>query len=403
VGDLADASLARPATVGALANDADTAAARARASLAVRISRQVSRDFSLEVAFDAPAGFTMLLGTSGGGKTTVLNCIAGLERPDSGRIALGPRVLFDSASRIDVPVAERRLGYLFQNLALFPHLTIEQNVHYGILKLPVPERRERTMALLESFRIAHLLRSKPNQISGGERQRAALARSLVTDPVLLLLDEPLSALDQATKATILDDLRSWNASHRIPIVYVTHSPVEAFALGEHVVVLESGRIIASGMPQDVLRAPRNETVAQIVGFENVFDAVVCALEERQGTMLCRLGNDGRELEVPLTRAEVGSRVRIAIRAGDIIIADERPHGLSARNTFEGRVTTVRREGVTVIVTVESGLPFEVHITPAAFEELRLELNKQVWLVIKTYSCNLVEQTQQAQINSKRPR
>ena len=342
----------------------------------------------------------MLLGTSGGGKTTLLNCIAGLSRPDSGRITLGPRVMFDSSSRIDVPVAERRLGYLFQNLALFPHMTIEQNVHYGIVKLPAPERRERTMALLESFRIAHLLHSKPSQISGGERQRAALARSLVTDPVLLLLDEPLSALDQATKATILDDLRKWNASHRIPIVYVTHSPAEAFALGEHVVVLESGRIIASGMPQDVLRAPRNETVAQIVGFENVFDAVVSALEEHEGTMLCRLGNDGRELEVPLTRAEVGSHVRIAIRAGDIIIADERPHGLSARNAFEGRVTAIRREGVTVIVTVDSGLPFEVHITPAAAEELHLETGKQVWLVIKTYSCNLVEQTQQARINSK---
>ena len=175
----------------------------------------------------------MLLGPSGGGKTTILNCIAGLARPRSGRIAVASRVLFDSAERIDVPVAERRLGYLFQNLALFPHLTLEQNVQYEIKKLPARDQRERMMPLLDSFRISHLLSSKPNEVSGGERQRAALARSLVTNPALLLLDEPLNALDLATKATILDDLREWNVSHRIPILYVTHSPQEAFAVGEH--------------------------------------------------------------------------------------------------------------------------------------------------------------------------
>ncbi len=178
-------------------------------------------------------------------------------------------------------------------------------------------------------------------------------------------------------------------------MYVTHSPREAFALGERVVVIESGRVIASGTPHDVLRAPRHETVAQIVGFENVFDAVVCALDERQGTMLCRLDYDGCELEVPLTRAEVGSQARLAIRAGDIMIAASRPRGLSARNCFEGRVADIRREGVTVIVTVESGVRFEVHITPGAYEELRLEAGKRVWLVIKTYSCNLVEQREKS--------
>jgi molybdate transport system ATP-binding protein len=299
-------------------------------------------------------------------------------------------LFFDSEAHVDLPVAERRIGYVFQNLALFPHLTVEQNIQYGIIKLPVHERRQRMMVLLESFRIIHLLGIKPNQISGGERQRVALARSLVTDPVVLLLDEPLSALDLSTKATILDDLREWNSRHEIPIVYVTHSPEEAFALGEHVVVVEAGRVIAKGSPQDVLRAPRQETIAQIVGFENLFDAVVLALDERQGTMLCSIGNDGCELEVPLAHAEVGTQVRIAIRAGDIIIASERPHALSARNTFEGRVVDIKREGIRVILKVEAGVLFEVHITPSACEELQLEPGKIVWLVIKSYSCNLVE-------------
>jgi molybdate transport system ATP-binding protein len=372
--------------------DAPVVAMTAASELAVRLSHQFSEDFSLDVEFEAPAGFTMLLGPSGGGKTTILDCIAGLARPSSGRIALGPRVLFDSSAHIDVSVAQRRLAYLFQDLALFPHLTVAENVQYGIIKLPVAERRERVMSLLDTFRIAHLRTHKPNEISGGERQRAALARSLVTDPAALLLDEPLTALDHATKATILDDLRAWNLSHRIPILYVTHSSEEAFALGEHVVVIEAGRVIANGLPQDVLRSPRHETIAQIVGFENVFDAVVIALHERQGTMLVHIGaiSDGRELEVPLARAEVGSRIRIAIRAGDIILATERPHALSARNTFEGRVVDIKQEGVVVIVQVDAGALFEIHITPGAREELHLEPNNRLWLVIKTYSCNLVE-------------
>jgi molybdate transport system ATP-binding protein len=358
--------------------------------LSVRITRRLSTSFALEAAFEAAAGFTMMLGPSGGGKTTLLNCIAGFARPDEGRIALGPRVLFDSDERVDLPAAERRLGYVFQNLALFPHLTVAQNVQYGIVKLPAEERRARMMTMLESFRIAQLIARKPGEISGGERQRVALARSLVTSPSLLMLDEPLSALDHATKSRILDDLRAWNTAHEIPILYVTHSAEEAFALGERVVVLEGGRILAHGTPQFVLTTPRHETIAQVVGFENVFDATVKSIAETQGTMLCQLDGSSAQLEVPLGHAEPGARVRIAIRAGDIIIASDQPHNLSARNSFQGRVLSIRREGVQVIVMVEAGATFEVHLTPAAIDELRLEDGKEVWLVIKTYSCNLVE-------------
>ena len=357
--------------------------------LSVRITHRLSNSFVLDAAFEASAGFTMILGPSGSGKTTLLNCIAGFARPD-GRITLGARVLLDSDQRIDVPVAERRLGYVFQNLALFPHLSVAQNVQYGIMKLAANERRARMMTMVESFRVAHLLARKPGEISGGERQRVALARSLVTNPAALLLDEPLTALDSATKSKILDDLRAWNASHEIPILYVTHSPEEAFALGERVVVLEGGRLLAQGMPQDVLTTPRHETIAQVVGFENVFDATVRSIAETQGTMLCQLDGSPTQLEVPLGHADIGSRVRIAIRAGDIIIASEQPHNLSARNSFQGRVLSIRREGVRVVIMIEAGATFEVHLTPAAIDALGIEAGKLVWLVIKTYSCNLVE-------------
>ena len=370
------------------------------ALLSVLIKRRLSNAFTLEAELQASAGFTMLLGPSGCGKTTFLNCIAGFVRPDAGRITLGARTLFDSSSDIDMPVPERRLGYVFQNLALFPRLTVEQNIQYGLVKLPAEERRSRMMAMLESFRIPHLLGRKPSQISGGERQRVALARSLVTNPAMLMLDEPLSALDAASKSKILDDLRDWNAAHAIPILYVTHSPEEAFAVGERVVVLQSGRILAQGTPQEVLSTPRHETIAQIAGFENVFDATVRSTNEAQGTMICELERSATPLEVPLGRATPGTPVRIAIRAGDIILATEQPRGLSARNAFIGKVLSIRREGVTSIVMVEAGATFEVHLAPVSIDDLKLAAGTQVWAIIKTYSCSLVEPTPDAAIQSR---
>ena len=156
--------------------------------------------FLLDVEFQAPPGFTILFGPSGAGKTTLLDGVAGLTRPESGRIAIGGRILFDAAQRINLPVEKRRLGYVFQNLALFPHLTVKQNVQYGLAHLPPQERDTQAFAVLEAFRISHLAQRYPREISGGESQRTALARTLVTDPALLLLDEPLAALDAATKA-----------------------------------------------------------------------------------------------------------------------------------------------------------------------------------------------------------
>src|SRR5258708_165874 len=154
-----------------------------------------SQTFNLEVEFPAAPGFTILFGPSGAGKTTLLDCVAGLTTPDSGRIALSERVVFDSAQHIDIPVAKRGVGYVFQNLALFPHLTVERNVQYGLAHLPQAERASKISAILQAFRIPHLAQRYPREISGGESQRTALARTLVTDPAVLLLDEPLAALD----------------------------------------------------------------------------------------------------------------------------------------------------------------------------------------------------------------
>ena len=343
--------------------------------------------FELSVDLGLPNGITILFGASGAGKTTLLDCLAGLARPDAGKIELGTQVWFDSNSGINVPVPRRNVGYVFQDLALFPHLSVRANVEYGLHPLSSNERRRRSDEILDAFRIAHLQERRPRQISGGEAQRVALARSLVTNPNLLLLDEPLAGLDAPIKSKIVEDLRAWNQSHRIPILYVTHSQAEVFALGERAVVLDRGRVIAQGTPHEVMTMPRQETVAQLAGFENVFDALVEATHEDRGTMTCSVG--GVQLETPLIHAEVGSRLRVGIRAGDILLAVVRPEGLSARNVLPGKVLSLARRDMVIAARVDCGAEFEVHLTLAARDALQLTEGRQVWLVVKTHSCHLM--------------
>jgi molybdate transport system ATP-binding protein len=356
-------------------------------SLSASIRKRMSRDFELEVMLLLSPGITMLFGASGSGKTTLLRAIAGLLRPDAGSIAFGAHVVFSGASSIDVPPERRNVGYVFQQLALFPHMTVGDNIAYG-LKSAAAARAARVQAIAKSFRIDHLLARRPSDISGGERQRTALARSLVLDPAVLLLDEPLSALDHATQSLIIEDLRTWNAWHRIPILYVTHAHREVFALGERVLAMDRGRIVADGLPSDVLDAPSREPIAAFAGFENLFSGSVVARRSQAGTMLCRLPR-GAELEVPLTEVPSDAAIRVAIRAGDILLATEHPRGLSARNILAGTIDTIRREGPTAIVAVNAGERFVVHVTPESLESLELTRGTPVWLVIKTYSCRVV--------------
>jgi molybdate transport system ATP-binding protein len=348
--------------------------------------------FLLDVEFEAASGFTILFGPSGSGKTTLLDCVSGLTTPDAGRISIGERILFDHPSSVNVSVAKRSIGYVLQDLALFPHLTVEQNIEFGLAHLPRSGRRQRAETMLRQFRIQHLSQQRPREISGGEAQRVALARALVTDPCMLLLDEPLAALDSPTKSKILDDLRDWNHEHSIPILYVTHSREEVLALGERVLVMDEGRIIAQGTPHEVLRAPQQEMVAQLAGFENIFDAVVESVHEDRGTMLCRLQRDSPGnvvLETPLVRADIGTVLRVGIRAGDILLATVKPEGLSARNVIPGRIDSLERRDVVIAARVNCGVEMEVYLTLAARDALQLEVGREVWLVIKTYSCHLM--------------
>ncbi len=361
--------------------------------LEVRIRKRFPNpegSFNLNVHFRALAGFTILFGASGAGKTTLLDCIAGLTNPDDGRIAVGGEDLYDSEKKRNVAAWKRRIGYVQQDLALFPHLTAGENVAYGLRTFSAPERTTRSREILEAFRIAHLRDRRPAQISGGERQRVALARALVTEPRALLLDEPLAALDRPTKSSLVGDLRRWNQQHRVPILFVTHNSEEVFALGDEVIVLDGGIIVAQGRPHEVMRVPRLETVANLSGFENIFNATVLALHEDRGTMTCQLGSGKVELETPLVRADVGSRLRVGVRGGDLLLATEKPHGLSARNVLQGTIQQLEQRDVIIAATVDcGGTEFEVHLTLAARDALQLGPGKGVWVVAKTHSCHLM--------------
>jgi ABC-type molybdate transport system ATPase subunit/protein-tyrosine-phosphatase len=288
-----------------------------------------------------------------------------------------------------VEPAKRRVAFVFQDLALFPHLTVRENVCYGLRKLEKNERERRVAAILDSFQIAKLSNRMPREISGGEQQRVALARSLVTEPSVLLLDEPLSSLDVHTKAAIIDDLRAWNEAHRIPMLYVTHNYEEVFALGEHAISLEGGEISAQGVPINVVRTPYRQSMAQIVGFENLFDGVVVEVREKQGTMVCRVAGTSIEIQAPLTSITPGSPVHLGIKADEILLAVNQPGILSACNVIQGKIKQLDSLGQNLEARIDAGAEFRVHLPATSPESVNLKRGDNVWMIIRPVSCHLV--------------
>jgi molybdate transport system ATP-binding protein len=321
----------------------------------------------------------------------VLDCIAGFRPPHRGQIALGDRILFSSERGVNLPVRQRRIGYLSQQPALFPHLSVRQNVEYGLLDLPRSERDARVDSTLERFRIAPLASSRPAAISGGEQQRVALARTLVCEPELLLLDEPLSALDLPLKSLLLEALFDWQRERAVPMLYVTHEQAEAYSLSRRVLLMEKGSVVADGEPHQVFSAPISRERAALSGYENLFDAVVEETNPGLGTMTCRVAGTGLLIESPLANKAKGESIRLALRAGDILVATIRPSGISARNVLNGRIDVIEdRAGM---IELRALCPagegpdtvFCVHITRGALQNLGLQQGQAVWLIIKTHS------------------
>lgn len=370
--------------------------------LSVKIKKRLSNlergdsavdGFLLDVAFGAQPGVTILFGASGSGKTMTLKSIAGIIRPDEGIIKINGDTLFDSERAIDLKIRRRGVGYVFQNLALFPHLSARENVEFGMTDRPKSERRKRAVRMMEAMRIEHTANRKPHNISGGEAQRVALARALSCRPEILLLDEPLSAIDEATKHGIISDLKSINRELRLPIIYVTHSREEAITLGERVIVYERGRIVTEGEPLEVFGTPITASVARLTGVENIFEGRIVAKNESGGTMAVEItGETGAcRIEVPFGIESEPAQVKVAVPSGDILLATEEPRSTSARNRLRGRITAIEDKGNRTIVSVTSGVVWRASVTRQAVSELDLSNGKEVWLAFKTHSCYLLDE------------
>ncbi len=337
----------------------------------------------LRLSLESPS-ILVLFGPSGSGKTTLLRCVAGLERPDAGKILYGDEVWFDATEHRWLPPQKRRVGYLFQEYALFPHLTVEENIAYGLSALSGREQRERVAEMMGLLQIEALRGQRPGELSGGERQRVALARALAPRPRLLLLDEPLSALDAPARARLRTELRRLLVSFNIPTILVTHDRLEALALGDRMAVLIGGQLRQVGSVSEVFSRPADVTVAEAVGMENVLPAQVTRSERD----LVTVNVNGREL------VAVGSvstdRVFACIRAEDVLLfTGERASSVSARNRLRGRITALSFEGPLVRVTLECGFPLVAVITHQACEELGLREGEPVTAAIKAAAIHLI--------------
>ncbi len=302
-------------------------------TLSVALSHRQG-DFTLDLSFRAPPGLTVLFGPSGAGKTTVVQAVAGLLRPDAGRIALGDEVLFDQTAGRFLPPHRRRIGYVFQDGRLFPHLTVRQNLLYGRWFAPrgaAGESLDRVVALLG---IGELLGRRPAGLSGGEKARVALGRALLSAPRLILADEPLAALDEARKAEILPYFERLRDEVAIPILYVSHSTAEVARLATTVVALRQGRLAAIGPPDAVLGS------AAATDPQDILSLLPVRLVAHHPDGLSELASSAGPLWLPQVAASPGSLLRLRIAAQDVILARARPDGLSALNILPGRILDI---------------------------------------------------------------
>ncbi|MHA1114212.1 MAG: molybdenum ABC transporter ATP-binding protein [Alphaproteobacteria bacterium] len=337
--------------------------------------------FVLDARLTAAAGgVTAVFGPSGSGKTTLVNMIAGLVRPDSGRILLDDTVLFDSEQRIDLPTEQRGLGYVFQDGRLFPHLSVRGNLTFGMRRArgPGPEM-DRVIGILG---IGHLLDRRPAKLSGGERQRVAMGRALLAGPRLLLMDEPLASIDAARKNEVLPLIEQMRDEFSLPILFVSHAMEEIVRLADKMVLIEEGRVRAAGPLTELLSrldlldaTGRDEAGAAL-------EVAVAGHESRD--RLTRLAFPGGELLVPLLALPVGERLRVRVHARDVALALEPPAGLSILNAFPGTVMEMAESNrATVDLRLDIGVPLLSRITARSARTLGIAPGKKVHALIKS--------------------
>jgi molybdate transport system ATP-binding protein len=337
---------------------------------------------ALEASFESAGRLTALFGPSGSGKTSLVNIIGGLIRPDAGRVTVDGRTLVDRDKRVFVPKHRRRIGYVFQDARLFPHLTVRQNLSYGRFFTPAAERYADFGGVVELLGIAPLLDRRPNLLSGGEKQRVAIGRALVASPKLLLMDEPLASLDEGRKAEILPYLERLRDETKVPIVYVSHSLAEVARLATDVVMLSAGKVTAHGAMRDILG--RLDLLPEDERSEGgaVIEAIVSRHNDAAG--LTSLTSPAGEWLAPRIDAAIGSRLRLRIRARDVMIATERPRGVSALNIMPGVVRSVDSgSDQDAQVSIDcNGDRIVARITPHSVQALQLAPEREVFAIVK---------------------
>jgi molybdate transport system ATP-binding protein len=338
--------------------------------------------FTLDARFTSEGRVTALFGRSGAGKTSLVNCLAGLIRPDRGRIVVDGHVLFDHRAGVCVPPHRRRIGYVFQEGRLFPHLTVRQNLLYGRWFTPPGERRAGVEPVVDLLGLRPLLDRRPGGLSGGEKQRVALGRALLADPRLLLMDEPLASLDTARKEEILPYIERLRDETRVPMVYVSHSVPEVTRLASTMVVLSEGRVEAAGLVGAVMS--RLDLVG-VIGREEagaVLETVVAGIDAASGlTTLRSLAGD---LYAPRLDLRPGTLVRVRIRARDVMIATRPPSDLSALNVLEGKVAEVGGgDAASVEIRLDCrGESLVARLTRHSVARLDLHAGRTVYAVVK---------------------
>lgn len=343
--------------------------------------RHALQGFTLDVAFQAPPGVTVLFGHSGSGKSTVLNAVAGLLRPDHARIAVDGTVLTDTDRRIFLPPHRRRLGVVFQDGRLFPHMTVRQNLRYGRWFAGRAARTTSEAGVVEMLGIGPLLDRAPATLSGGERQRVAIGRALLAEPRLILADEPLSALDDTRKAEIMPYLERLRDELRVPMLYVSHAPPEVARIATTLVVMQGGRVARMGPAAEVLADPAVAGHGREAG---VMIAATVTRDHADG--VTELDAGGLPLFLPRLSAAPGDRLRLRIAAADVMLARGRPQGLSALNILPGTVEELRAEGETALVRLSTRAgPILSRITHRSVRQLDVRPGVELTAIVKSLS------------------
>lgn len=341
--------------------------------------------FGIEARFETHGQLTALFGPSGSGKTSLINMIGGLLRPASGRIEANGQVFVDTQTRLFVPKHRRRIGYVFQDARLFPHMTVSQNLRYGRWFTPTTERYADLDQIVILLGIEHLMDRRPTGLSGGEKQRVAIGRALAASPKLILMDEPLASLDEARKAEILPYIERLRDELKIPIIYVSHSIVEVARLASDIVVLDKGKVMASGPTAEIMLRTDLLPHEDRAEAGAVLEMDVVERDERFDIGVLR--SDAGEMRVPGLRAGVGDRIRLRVRARDVMVALEKPERISGLNVLKGRVLSLEKsQGAHVDVIVDcNSQSIVARITRLSAETLPIAPGIQVFAIVKSVS------------------